>query len=162
MCLLKKSLYGLCQAGRTCHATLDKSLTKLGATPTNADPCVYQLGKDKDLILIAIYVDNIIEFSRSGNAILLHQSGYVRDVLDRFGMTESNAVKTPMDSDVKLLKPDKDSASETMDSDWASCPNDRRSYTGFATILSSGPVSWEYKKQRTSALFDRSRVHGAC
>ena len=255
---MNKSLHGLRQAGRTWYATLDKSLRKLGATPTNEDPCVYQLGKDNDLILIAIYVNDIIissrdvsrieklkarlarefdvrdfdkinyclgiEFSRSGNAILLHQSGYMRDVLDRFGMTESNAVKTPMDSNVKLLKPDKNSASETMempyrvligalmylaistrsditfavsslsqfddcydetgwtaakrvlrylkgtmsigilfkptrdplqyfvDSDWASCLNDRRSYTGFATILSSGPVSWEAKKQRTVAL----------
>ena len=258
VCLLKKSLYGLRQAGRNWHATLDKSLRKLGAAPTNADPCVYQLRKEEDIILIAIYVDDIIiasrsvsgieklkaslaqefdvkdlgeinyclgiEFSRSGNGIALYQSGYVRDVLDRFGMTESNAVKTPMDSNVKLVKPDKDVASKTtempyreligalmylavstrpdiafavsslsqfndccnethwtaakrvlrylkgtmsmgilfkpttdplkcfVDSDWASCLNDRRSYTGFTTILSSGPVSWEAKKQRTVAL----------
>ena len=39
-----------------------------------------------------------------------------------------------------------------VDSDWASCLNDRRSYTRFTTILSSGPVSWEAKKQRTVAL----------
>lgn len=54
------SLYGLRQAGRTWHATLNKSLRKFDAAFTNADPCVYQLGKDEDLVLIAIYVDDII------------------------------------------------------------------------------------------------------
>lgn len=165
-----------------------------------------------------------IEFSRNNDTIALHQSGYIRDILDRFGMTESKPVSTPMDPNVKLVKPDENSdigatkipyrefigaliylAVSTrpdiafaisslsqfndcydqnhwnaakrvlrylkgtidlglvfshspdplkcfVDSDWASCPNDRRSYTGYTTILNNGPISWEAKKQRTVAL----------
>ena len=39
-CLLKKSLYGLKQAGRSWHVKLDGVLKRFGATPSNADPCV--------------------------------------------------------------------------------------------------------------------------
>ena len=36
--------------------------------------------------------------------------------------------------------------------DWASCTNDRRSYTGFVFILGGTAITWEAKKQRTVAL----------
>lgn len=38
-----------------------------------------------------------------------------------------------------------------VDADWASCTRDRRSYTGYVFTLSTGPVSWEARKQRTVA-----------
>ncbi|CAK9813843.1 Retrovirus-related Pol polyprotein from transposon TNT 1-94 [Anthophora plagiata] len=39
-----------------------------------------------------------------------------------------------------------------VDADWANCPIDRRSYTGYAFILGGNPVAWESRKQRTVAL----------
>jgi len=39
-----------------------------------------------------------------------------------------------------------------VDADWAGCPDDRRSYTGYTFIFGNGPVSWESRKQRTVAL----------
>lgn len=39
-----------------------------------------------------------------------------------------------------------------VDADWAGCPVDRRSYTGFVFNLSGAAVSWESRKQRTIAL----------
>lgn len=39
-----------------------------------------------------------------------------------------------------------------VDADWGNCPNDRRSYTGFAFLLADGAISWESRKQRTVAL----------
>lgn len=39
-----------------------------------------------------------------------------------------------------------------VDADWAGCPIDRRSFTGFVFMLSGGPVTWESRKQRTVAL----------
>lgn len=38
------------------------------------------------------------------------------------------------------------------DADWANCPIDRRSYTGYIFQLGGSPVSWESKKQPTVAL----------
>lgn len=40
----------------------------------------------------------------------------------------------------------------SVDADWAQCPIDRRSYTGYRTMLCGGPISWEAKKQSTVAL----------
>lgn len=57
---LKKSIYGLRQAGRNWHSTLDKVLRKFGAIPTKSDPCVYRIGQKEDIILIAVYVDDMI------------------------------------------------------------------------------------------------------
>ena len=39
-----------------------------------------------------------------------------------------------------------------VDAVWAGCPDDRRSYTGYAFIFGNAAVSWEAKKQRTVAL----------
>lgn len=39
-----------------------------------------------------------------------------------------------------------------VDADWANCPSDRKSYTGFAFTLAGCPISWESRKQRTVAL----------
>lgn len=38
------------------------------------------------------------------------------------------------------------------DADWANCPIDRRSYTGYCFTLAGGPVSWASRKQQTVAL----------
>ena len=38
------------------------------------------------------------------------------------------------------------------DSDWGNDVDDRRSYTGYAFLLSGGAVSWQSKKQPTTAL----------
>lgn len=154
----------------------------------------------------------------------MHQKGYIRDLLERFGMIDSKPVNTPMDVNVKLTKLEQDPSIEEkrlpfreligalmylsvatrpdiahavsalsqfntcfgqihwtaakrvlrylkgsadlglifgpktesikgyVDSDWANCQIDRRSYTGYVFILSNGPISWESKKQRTVAL----------
>ena len=59
--------------------------------------------RGEDSLYIAIYVDDILVFSKNARLIeklkkiALHQRGYIRDVLDRFGMADSKPVDTPMD-----------------------------------------------------------------
>ncbi|KAH0820277.1 hypothetical protein GEV33_002514 [Tenebrio molitor] len=56
VCLLKKSLYGLRQAGRSWYAKLDGILRRFGAVPTKAGPCVYQIGTGEESTLIRCLV----------------------------------------------------------------------------------------------------------
>lgn len=65
--LLKKSLC-LRQAGKYWYDKLDKVLRKHEALPCGADPCMYRIGRGKNLLMIAVYVDDIIVF-RDVNAL---------------------------------------------------------------------------------------------
>lgn len=56
-----------------------------------------------------------IEFSREGNNITLSQRGYIREILEHFGMSDCNPVSTPVDPNVKLDKADKISSSDEED-----------------------------------------------
>lgn len=50
VCLLKKTLYGLKQAGRSWYLKLDKVLRKLGATPTTIRINLYERIKGKSKV----------------------------------------------------------------------------------------------------------------
>ena len=69
VCLLKKSLYGLRQAGRSWYVKLDNALRKYGAAPTMSDPFSFQIGSGEDVTLIVVYVDDILITSRSQKKI---------------------------------------------------------------------------------------------
>jgi transposase InsO family protein len=146
VCFLKKSLYGLRQAGRSWYLKLDETLRHSGAVPTAADPCLFQIGSGEDATLIAIYVDDIliasrnqrkiaeiskvlsskfeikdlgdasfclgVEFGRVDGRVTLHQRGYIKDMLARFGMSECKPVATPVEPGTKLIKKQRQSNEE--------------------------------------------------
>jgi len=60
VCVLKKSLYGLKQAGRTWYHKIDVALKRQGFTALEADHCVYSRQTGQAVVIIALYVDDLL------------------------------------------------------------------------------------------------------
>lgn len=67
MCLLKKSIYGLKQAGRQWNLKLDNVLKEYNLKRSDFDPCVYM--NATLTILIAVYVDDFLIFYKCENEL---------------------------------------------------------------------------------------------
>jgi Reverse transcriptase (RNA-dependent DNA polymerase) len=81
---LKKSLYGLKQAGREWYKKIRTEFEKIGFTRCHSDHSVFHLIRDSKLAIIAIYVDDLLILSDSPS--LLTQ---VKNELgNRFKMTD--------------------------------------------------------------------------
>lgn len=71
VCLLKRGLYGLKQAGRQWYEKLNTALQNIGAEPTCADPCLYLLKRGEEIsAYIIIYVDDILVVSKNDETAL--------------------------------------------------------------------------------------------
>jgi hypothetical protein len=70
VCLLHKGLYGLKQAGRAWHQTIDPALQHIGLTPLASDHCVYLHRHEHGLLALALYVDDLFIFT--GSFVLLN------------------------------------------------------------------------------------------
>lgn len=62
VCLLMKSLYGLKQAPRAWNIKLNETLSSIGFTKTPSEPCVYTKLFGNEMVIVAIFVDDIIVF----------------------------------------------------------------------------------------------------
>lgn len=70
VCKLKKSLYGLKQAGHEWNQCLCEHLvTEMGCVQMKSDPCIYERGTGDTRIIISVYVDDILIFGAAKNAI---------------------------------------------------------------------------------------------
>jgi hypothetical protein len=138
VCRLKKSLYGLKQAGRVWNKKLHATLAKMGFHRISSDNSVYVFIRDDVRIILPVFVDDItlacksssvldstvkelashfklhdlgpttyllgikIDRDRSNRRIYLSQRQYILDMLERYGLSNSNPVSTPMDPGLKL------------------------------------------------------------
>lgn len=62
---LKKSMYGLKQSGRAWNERLNDVVTKLGFKRSQADCCIYFKRDKVNLIIIAVYVDDLLILSNN-------------------------------------------------------------------------------------------------
>ena len=56
---LKKSLYGLKQAGRVWNETLDKALVSMSFKQLKSDPSTYVYGRDGARVTVPVFIDDI-------------------------------------------------------------------------------------------------------
>lgn len=76
-----------------------------------------------------------IEFTCNPDVVTMHQRGYVSDILERFGISKSNLVDTPLDPNVKLVKLNEDSTEEEKRLPY-------RELVGCLTYLSTSTISY--------------------
>jgi hypothetical protein len=81
---LKKSLYGLKQAGHKWYNTLCRALTDLGFRVNNADPGVFSARNDKHTTILAVHVDDCLITSSSTPII----SDYKRKLNSHYSLTD--------------------------------------------------------------------------
>ena len=66
---LKKSLYGLKQSGNMWNHSVNEAMIDMKFTRLKGDPCVYFKGERENVLIVAVYVDDLVIMSRSADKI---------------------------------------------------------------------------------------------
>ena len=82
---LKKALYSLKKFGRVWYQLLDDHLATHGFTRTLTDHSVYVRGKNEDLIIIGIWVDDLFTINRDQGRL----DDFCHIIQSRFKMVDS-------------------------------------------------------------------------
>jgi transposase InsO family protein len=86
---LRKSLYGLKQAGRAWYGVLDTKLKSLGFVPSFADPCLYIRRRGGRTCMVLTYVDDILLAGSTADV-----ADITADLSKSFAMTDGGEPKT--------------------------------------------------------------------
>ena len=89
VCHLKRSLYGLKQSPRMWNQTIDKFMLELEFKKCEPDHCIYVKRDDQDMILVALYVDDLV-LASSNNDLLKSAK---EALSERFDMTDLGPLK---------------------------------------------------------------------
>ena len=105
VCKLHKSLYRLKQALKQQHEKFDNSLLKNGFVYVEVDKCVYTKCIEKECVIIALYVDDMLIFSTSPSVV--HSTKrFITSQFDMKDMGEPNVILdvniTRMDDSIML------------------------------------------------------------
>ena len=60
VCKLLKSIYGLKQASRSWNLRFDEPIKTYGFKQNIDEPCVYKLIKEKTVVFLVLYIDDIL------------------------------------------------------------------------------------------------------
>ncbi|KAL4347795.1 hypothetical protein GQ457_17G000690 [Hibiscus cannabinus] len=82
VCKLNKSLYGLKQASRKWNERLTSALLQQGFKQASSDSSFFIKGKGSDIVILAVYVDDIILAGPNANDIkrFLHETFRIKDL----------------------------------------------------------------------------------
>ena len=83
MCRLKKALYGLKQTPRVWYSQSDSYLQQIGFMKSDADPNLYYIVVNGELLILVLYVDDLFI---TGAASLI--DGCKRDLASEFDMKD--------------------------------------------------------------------------
>ena len=97
VCRLKKSLYGLKQAGRTWYQKIDVALKRRGFNTLPSDYCIYVWRQGPIIIIIALYVDDLLLASND----LERLSQFKSDLTTEFEMEDLGEANFILGIDIK-------------------------------------------------------------
>jgi len=69
VCKLLRPIYGLKQSGREWHHKLRSELNKIGLRNSTLEPCVFHRERNGGKLIIIVYVDDLLLFSKSLDTI---------------------------------------------------------------------------------------------
>ena len=126
-CKLERSLYGLKQSPRCWNQRFIKFLKEFNLEECDADKCVFTGKIENDEVYLAFFVDdglvasknvetlrkitvedsNVfvglqIERDRERGKLKIHQSAYMRKIIEKFGMADGKTVSVPADPHAAL------------------------------------------------------------
>ena len=62
---LERAVYGMPQSGKLCFESLSTFLLKTGFRQNKKDPCIFQMTRNGEIVLVAFHVDDILSASKS-------------------------------------------------------------------------------------------------
>ena len=80
VCELKRSIYGLKQSPRCWNEAVDKFLKELDFTQSLNDPCIYINNSGGEVLIVAVYVDDIILAGKSSTRI----QEFIQKIAEKF------------------------------------------------------------------------------
>ncbi|KAH1098092.1 hypothetical protein J1N35_015013 [Gossypium stocksii] len=108
---LSKALYGLKQSPRAWYERLSKVVIENGFRRGKVDTTLFIKTKEKDILVVQIYVDNII-FGTTNELLCQKISkimqGEFKEMLEKFKMEDLKPQSTPMSISTKLDKDEED------------------------------------------------------
>lgn len=84
VCKLKRSLYGLKQSSRVWNQRLNGTLLDFGLKRSEIDQCVYFLNNRPEILIVAIYVDDLLIFSND----VTHENRLKEELSKNFEMKD--------------------------------------------------------------------------